>query len=114
MGLDHGLVRRKKPEDTELVTWRKEWWLRERFAECLHRFQDNGDTKVQREDLETLDMDIQTVLDEPNRADQFFPTWERTYNGEFFAMLRQLQADIRDIIDGTDWEKEDIYYWEWY
>lgn len=114
MGLDHGLVRRPIANDAELVTWRKNWALREWFAECLHRFQDNGETIVYRDDLEALKADIITVLDEPERAADFFPQMDGKYDENYFQMLRELKQDVEEIIVGTNWNSEQIVYWEWY
>lgn len=114
MGLDHGLIRRPISQDADLVEWRKEWWLREWFAECLHRFQDNGETVVHCDDLETLVCDIENVLDEPERAKEFFPQWEGKYNEYFFERLREVKEQIQNIIDGTNWDTEQVLYWEWY
>lgn len=115
MGLDHGLIKRPKPVDTELVTWRKEWWLRHWFCDWLQHFQDNGETKVTCEDLRDLIGKIDKVLRNPEKYREEFPLLDEAEDkGEFLKKLRELKLEISKIIMHTDWENEEVIYWEWY
>lgn len=119
MGLDMGLVKRPK-ESNDIMYWRKANQIRAWFANNLRCFADNGETQVYKEDLESLLTTIEDVLDHPEKAGVLLPPSSGFFFGSteideyYWEDLRNTKEAIERILRETDWDTEDIYYWEWY
>ena len=119
MGLDMGLVKRPKKND-ELMYWRKANQIREWFANNLAYFHDNGETKVYKEDLESLLATIDEVLEHREKAKDLLPRSQGFFFGSYeyddwyWQDLTETKAKLEEILRETDWDNEDVFYWEWY
>lgn len=119
MGLDMGLVKRPK-ESNELMYWRKANQIREWFANNLSNFADNGETRVYKEDVESLLATINEVLKHRGKAAEllprsrgfFFGSYE--YDEWYWEDLTETKEKLEEILRETDWDKEDVFYWESY
>ena len=119
MGLDMGLSK-KVIEDKELAYWRKANQIREWFSNNLEDFNDNGETKVAKEDLENLIEVCREVSEDHNKASELLPYSEgfffggTEYDEYYFEQIEETIEQINSVLETTDWDKEEIYYWEWY
>lgn len=120
MGLDMGLSKRPKFSE-EIVYWRKANQIREWFVKRLgDKFVDNGETKVEREDLEALVADCKKVLANHELAEDILPTsvgfffGSQAYDEWYFSDLEDTVKMVTEAIETTDWDKEEVSYWEWY
>ena len=119
MGLDMGLSSRPKGS-TEQAYWRKANQIRGWFADNLEDFNDNGETKVEKEDLEALLDTCKKVLDNHDLASDLLPVTEGFFFGNdeydaiYFDEVEETVEQINQILESFDWDAEDMYYWEWY
>ena len=119
MGLDMGLVKRPK-EKSELMYWRKANQIREWFANNLINFVENGETKVYKEDLEYLLDAVTEVLENREKAPELLPTssgfffGSTEYDDWYWQGLTETKEKLEEILRDTDWDNEEIYYWEWW
>lgn len=118
MGLDMGLYRREAPD--EVMYWRKANAIREWFANNLADFHDNGETRVYKEDLESLLETVRTVLANRDKAPGLLPTssgfffGSLEYDDYYWEWMEETEEKLEEIIQETDWDHQEIYYWEWY
>lgn len=119
MGLDMGLASRPK-EKTELTYWRKANQIREWFVNNLEDFHDEGESKVEKEDIEDLLDVCKKVLDNHELAPELLPVSEGFFFGSneydewYFEQIEETVESLTSILSSVDWENEDVYYWEWY
>lgn len=119
MGLDMGLSK-KEVINNDAAYWRKANQIRKWFVENLENFQDNGETKVQEEDLEKLVDTCKKVLADHSLAEKLLPCSEGFFFGDdkydewYFNQLEDTVDMIEKVLNETDWDNEEIYYWEWY
>lgn len=128
MGLDMWLERKSKNEkpDTdgvwnEVMYWRKANQIREWFAVNLEEGVENCRfSYVTKENLEDLVKDCKTVLDNHNKAHTLLPTSDGFFFGSteyddwYFKDLEETVKSLKSIIKETDWENEDVAYYEWW
>lgn len=119
MGLDMYLFRRKIPQDEEVGYWRKANQIREWFNR--HVGVENCREVVLNEDiLLLLRHDCMRVLENPDLAREILPTAEGfffgslEYDESYFDDLRDTVKTIDNILKTTDFEKEQILYYEWW
>lgn len=127
MGLDMGLYKKKKTQQgwheeyEELCYWRKANQIREWFVEHLDDTVDNCKYSIVTEDdLQHLLQDIDKVLSDPGLAPLIIPTSSGfcfgsvEYDDWYFNDLKETKKYITKILVETDWEEEDVAYWEWW
>ena len=135
MGLDMYLFRQKKNnEDTkeEIGYWRKANQIREFFVrECGYGI--NSDCEeffVTRDQLEKLKYICGTLYKEYEKngitnklissCDKYLPTsagfffGSTDYDEWYFNDLKETIDIMIEAIDGTDWDTEEVYYYEWW
>ena len=128
MGLDMFLERKSKNErsDTkgvwkEVMYWRKANQIREWFAVNLEGGVENCRySYVTKENLEDLVKDCKTVLNNHNKARTLLPTSDGFFFGStecddwYFKDLEETVKSLEKIIKETDWDNEDVAYYEWW
>lgn len=127
MGLDMGLYKKKKTQQgwheeyEELCYWRKANQIREWFVEHLDDTVGNCKYSIVTEDdLQHLLQDIDKVLSDPGLAPLIIPTSSGfcfgsvEYDDWYFNDLKETKKYITKILVETDWEEEDVAYWEWW
>ena len=120
MGLDMYLFRReKRPAGEEVAYWRKANQIREWFAS--HVGVDNcREAPVTKEILMKLRHDCKRVLDNHELAEKILSTSEGFFFGStdydewYFQDLEDTIVALDKIIKETDWDKEEVYYYEWW
>ena len=120
MGLDMYLYRRKKrPAGDQVAYWRKANQIREWFA--THIGVDNcKESPLTKEILMDLRDDCIKVIVNHNRAKELLPTssgfffGSTEYDDWYFKDLEDTVKMLDKIIHETDWENEEVYYYEWW
>lgn len=123
MGLDMYLEKRKKnsKEDKyeEVAYWRKANQIREWFnkhisiANCEY-------SPVEKSILIQLKNDCIKVLNDHSRAAELLPTSSGFFFGSteydewYFEDLKETVVVLTQILEETDWETEEIVYYEWW
>ena len=129
MGLDMYLERakkaerRKKNKDTqEVMYWRKANQIREWFVRNTG-YGENDDCKYHRlteKQLRKLYDDCKTVLTDHSKAEEIMPTssgfffGSTAYDEWYFNDIEETAEQLYHILNDTDFETEDIYYYEWW
>jgi hypothetical protein len=123
MGLDTFLFRRKTDEksiilaklnnegiDVEVAYWRKEYettdWFIDRINQKGKIYEDCDEAEVTKEDL----LDLITYLDEECRGNE--SDWRD--NKEQNDWVDEQIKLIKQMIDETDWENEEIIFYAWW
>lgn len=128
MGLDMYLRRKSKNEtpDTkgvweEVMYWRKANQIREWFASHLENGVENCCySYVSKEDLENLIKDCETVLADHDKAKKILPTSSGFFFGSteydewYFDDLKETVEKLKEVISETDWNNQDVAYYEWW
>lgn len=123
MGLDMYLEKRKvNSEDyEEIAYWRKVNQIREWFNSHLENGVENCEyVQVSKEDLEQLLEDCKKVLENHDLAEDLLPTSSGFFFGStdydkwYFEDLEHTVKMLEQILEETDFENEDIYYYEWW
>lgn len=123
MGLDMYLEKRRtnNEEYEEIAYWRKANQIREWFNSYLENGVENCEhTLVSKEDLEQLLEDCKKVLEDHTLAEDLLPTssgfffGSTDYDDEYFEELEETVKMLEQILKETDFENEDIYYYEWW
>lgn len=125
MGLDQYLFKRRKGssgDDEELMYWRKANQIREWFvtntdypssANCEEHV-------VTKEQLQKLVDDCKAALDTPNTADDVMPRSDgfffgsQEYDELYFRDLKNTIDAVQHAIDDTDFDTEEVFYYEWW
>lgn len=126
MGLDMYLQRRNKSDNEsygcEVAYWRKANQIRKWFvdntgypedADCLmHR--------VTKEQLEQLVSDCRKVIENCSLAGELMPTSDGFFYGDteinemYFWKILETVEQVTEVIAETDWNNEDVFYYEWW
>ena len=128
MGLDMYLQRKDKnvlPNKEgawdEVMYWRKANQIREWFAIHLENGVENCQfSYVTKENLEDLMSTCKTVLNDRSRAHILLPTSSGFFFGStdydewYFSDLEKTVEKLEEIIEETDWDNEDVAYYEWW
>jgi hypothetical protein len=128
MGLDMFLERKSKnslPDAEgaweEVMYWRKANQIREWFANNLEEGVENCRySYVTKENLEKLVNTCRTVLNDRNKAHYLLPTKSGFFFGStdygewYFRDLEKTVTELEEIVEETDWENEDVAYYEWW
>lgn len=121
MGLDMYLFKRPTKKE-EVAYWRKANQIRCWFVN--HDIID-GDSNctpfvVTKEDLEELISDCKAVLKNPELAEEIMPTQSGFFFGstdydEYYLQdLEDTIAQVSKILAETNWEEDEIIYYEWW
>lgn len=123
MGLDMYLIRRDKAgkyREYEAAEWGKANHIRQWFVNNTG-YPKEGNTmlhKVTREQLENLVSDCLKVMEDKSLAKKIMPTAGGYFFGDtnidkyYFGKLQVTVEMVTEVIDETDWDNEDIYYYE--
>ena len=126
MGLDMYLFKRNKQnpdeEMKEVAYWRKANQIRNWIVEHTdYNINSNCEDYLLNKDiLENLIADCKTVIENPIMADNIMPTksgfffGDTNYDNWYFAELKDTIKQVEKVIKETDWDNEDIYYYEWW
>lgn len=123
MGLDMYLEKRKvnSEEYVEIAYWRKANQIREWFNSHLENGVENCEyVQVSKEDLEQLLEDCKKVLENHDLAEDLLPTSSGFFFGStdydewYFEDLEETVKMLEQILEETDFENEDVYYYEWW
>lgn len=131
MGLDMYLYARKKGENCadedednyEVAYWRKANQIRNWFINHIPYFsyEDNlGEYDISKELLIQLYCDVKTVLKNHKLADKLFPTssgfffGSTEYDEYYFKTLRYTKKILEEIFNDINFDREQIYYTEWW
>ncbi len=125
MGLDMYLEKRKKAEKDdrkweEIAYWRKANQIRKWFADNLERFNDNGSTILSKKNLEDLLEKCKYVLENKDEAANLLPTSSGFFFGSgiydelYFDDIKETVDMITKVLEETDWDNEEVIYFEWY
>ena len=128
MGLDMYLERKNKNTKPnvkgvweEVMYWRKanqirDWFLThldEGVANCEYSF-------VKKENLESLIEDCKTVLADHSKASELLPTSSGflfgsvDYDEWYYQDLEDTVEGLTKVIEETDWDNQDVAYYEWW
>ena len=123
MGLDMYLEKRKtnSKEYVAIAYWRKANQIREWFNSHLENGVENCEyVQVSKEDLEQLLEDCKKVLENHDLAEDLLPTSSgfffggTDYDEWYFEDLEETIKMLEQILEETDFENEDVYYYEWW
>lgn len=116
MGLDMGLNRNGE----EVGYWRKANQIREWFVNHLDDFNDEGDTKITEENCEDLLETCKEVLADHDKAPELLPTsigfffGSQEYDEYYFEDLADTVEILENVLKSTDWDMDEVVYWESY
>ena len=129
MGLDMYLERALKSERAnkiknteEVVYWRKANQIREWFV-MNTGYDTNADCEyhlLTKKNLEDLVKDCKAVLADHSKASKLLPTSNGFFFGNeeygewYFDDLEYTIENITRLFETTDFDNEDIYYYEWW
>ena len=119
MGLDMGLSK-KVITDHDLVYWRKANQIREWFVNNLENFQDEGETEVTEQNIRDLLEVCKEVQANHDKASELLPVSEGFFFGSdeydewYFEQINETIEELEQVLENTDWDNEEIFYWEWY
>lgn len=128
MGLDMYLERKSKNAKPDakgvwdqVMYWRKANQIREWFANNLEGGVENCNySYVTRENLEKLVTVCHIVLENHSKASALLPTSSGFFYGStdydewYFRDLEDTIEGLEKVIEETDWENEDVAYYEWW
>lgn len=124
MGLDMYLFKREKGNNKEealheVAYWRKANQIRSWFARATH-IENCELAPVTREMLVQLRQECKAVLQHHDLAETMLPTsrgfffGSTDYDDYYYEVLNDTVAMLSSVINETDWEREDVYYSEWW
>ena len=130
MGLDMYLEKRKKSVEEgtqnaweEVMYWRKANQVRDWFVRNIEEMNQESDCEhftVSKELLEKLVSDCKTVLADHSSAVVLLPTASGFFFGStdydewYYRDLEETVKGVQAVIDETDWETEEVSYYEWW
>ncbi|MEE5994005.1 MAG: hypothetical protein V3G42_12320 [Oscillospiraceae bacterium] len=126
MGLDMYLYRLNKGEkqmpDDEIFYWRKANQIRKWIVSHTGYNENSNVTPhvLTKEHLEQLLSDCKKVLKNPELAHMILPTSEgfffggTQYDEYYLSTLKETAEMLENLISETDFESEEIVYWEWW
>ena len=126
MGLDMYLYCRNKGEtelpDDEIYYWRKANQIRQWIVSHTGYSESSNITAhvLTKEHLENLLSDCKKVLEKPELASMILPTSEgfffggTQYNESYLLTLEETAEMLESLIPETDFDTEEIVYWEWW
>ena len=126
MGLDMYLMKRNKKHkecEVEVCYWRKANQIRKWFVNHIDQFNQEDNCKefiLSKEILEKLVYDCKYVLKNHDKAEEVLPTSSGFFFGEtkydkwYFITLEDTVKNIQKVIETTDFESEEIYYYDWW
>ena len=88
-------------QDKEIAYWRKDWFIHGWFCENFG-VENCEDVIISKEDLLALIKHIKENAEEDDKKED----WERDRKIDI--------KKLNKIIDETDWENEEIYYYAWW
>lgn len=120
MGLDMFLEKRSSKGDWQGVAyWRKANQIRNWFNEKVG-VENCQYTPVTKELLQELVCDCKMVVEHPELASKILPTRSGFFFGSteydewYFDDLHETIVKVTEIIETTDWENEEVAYYEWW
>lgn len=124
MGLDMFLYKRKNGTKTleEVAYWRKANQIRNWIVQNTE-YEADADCEeylLNKETLENLVSDCKAVIAENTLADELLPTksgfffGSTEYDDWYFEDLKSTVKQVEKVLKETDWDNEDIYYYEWW
>ena len=125
MGLDMYLFRRTPLPDgaakeVEVMYWRKANQIRQWFNVHLGGIENTTESPVTKENLEDLITDCCAVLNDHNLAPILMPTSRgfffggTEYDEWYFEDLEETVNKLIKVINEVDWDKDEVYYYEWW
>ena len=127
MGLDQYLEKRKKnvanAEYEEVAYWRKANQIREWFLNHIEEMEPDSNCQhfeVTEDMLEELIADCKEVLNHKELAGEILPTsngfffGSTDYNEWYFDELKETVTMLTEVITETDWDTEEVAYYEWW
>lgn len=126
MGLDMFLIRRDKVSsetiDDEAAYWRKANQIRQWFVVNTNYPKDGNTTphNVTREQLKNLVSDCRKVIECKELAEKILPPSFGYWFGStdiddyYFDTVRETVGMVNRVIEETDWDNEDVCYYEWW
>lgn len=130
MGLDMYLDKRKKVVDESIknewnnvMYWRKANQVRAWFVSNIEEMTEDSNCQhftVSKELLEKLVADCKTVLEERDNAAAILPTSSGFFFGScnydewYYKDLEETIEGVQGVIDETDWETEEVAYYDWW
>lgn len=124
MGLDMYLYKKKANVEKmeEVAYWRKANQIRNWIVQNTEYEADADceDYLLDKETLENLVSDCKAVIANPTLADELLPTksgfffGSTEYDDWYFEDLKLTIKQVEKILKETDWDNEDIYYYEWW
>ena len=133
MGLDMYMIRAKKlrkndaeynklviETSEEVAYWRKANQIRKWIVDnCGYDTDSNCEYfLITKEQLEKLKEDLNAIIKDNSLAEKLFPTEGKFFFGSteyddwYFDKLKESKKKISEILKETDFDKEDIYYYE--
>ena len=124
MGLDMFLFKANKGTKgyEKVAYWRKANQIRKWFVDKCG-YPDDADCKyykVTKKQLKDLKKTCKRVIKEPNLAEELLPTQsgfffgDTEYNNFYFEDLEDTREMLKKVIKETDWENEEVFYYEWW
>ena len=126
MGLDMYLYCRNKGEtelpDDEIYYWRKANQIRQWIVSHTGYSGSSNITAhvLTKEHLENLLADCKKVLEKPELAPMILPTSAgfffggTQYNESYLLTVEETAGMLESLIPETDFDTEEIVYWEWW
>ena len=126
MGLDMYLYKKNKrtPDEKiqEVAYWRKANQIRNWIVTYTDypRDADCEEFLLTKNNLEKLVKDCKTVINDPRSASILMPTQSGFFFGNteydkwYFKDLKNTVEQVEKVIKETDWDNEEIYYYEWW
>lgn len=124
MGLDMYLLKRNRNTDekwSDVGYWRKANQIRQWFADTLgDEFIDNGINPITKHDLESLSETCKKVLDNHRLARVLLPTssgfffGSTDYDDWYYEDLEDTVRMVDEVLNTTDFDTEEVAYYEWY
>ena len=124
MGLDMYLYRKKKDEKEaeEVAYWRKANQIRQWIVDnCGYNDDANCEFfPMTKEQLEKLAEDCDKVIENRDMAPVLFPTssgfffGSTEYNEWYFDDLKETSRMVKEVLKETDFDTQEIAYYEWW
>lgn len=111
------------PDEDQVMYWRKANQIRKWFVDNTDLNEDDNCmyVDVSKEQLEELIETCKQVLANNNKARSLLPTdnigcffGSDHYDEWYFNELENTVNDLQTVIDETDWENENVYYYDWW
>ena len=124
MGLDMYLFKKTKGENegAEVAYWRKANQVRQWFVDHAGYNADANceEHPITKSILERLVSDCKTVLADHSKAEEVLPTQSGFFFGStdyddwYFNDLTNTVEQVEKVVADTDWNNEEVYYYEWW